>query len=42
MAKQLKKKRFQLREKGHNPKAIEGAGDIVIWKWNNLKKCLIP
>jgi len=40
MAKQLNKKRIQLREKGHNPKPIEGAGVVVAWRWNNLKKWL--
>ena len=40
MAKQLNKKRIQLREKGHCPKPLEDAGDIVAWKWKNLKKWL--
>jgi len=40
MARQLNKRRFQLREKGHCPKPIEGAGDVVAWKWKNLKKQL--
>ena len=40
MAKQLNKKRIQLREKGHNPKAIDSAGEVVAWRWNNLKKWL--
>lgn len=41
LAKQLDKKRFQLCEKGHNPKSINGAGEVVVWKWKNLKKYLI-
>ncbi len=40
MAKQLGKKRFQLREKGHNPQAINGAGEVVAWQWKNLRKWL--
>lgn len=40
MAKQLAKRRFQLREKGHNPKPLNGAGDVVVWNWKNLKKWL--
>ena len=40
MARQLNKKRFQLREKGHNPKAISGAGKVVAWRWDNLRKWL--
>jgi hypothetical protein len=40
MAKQLTKRRFQLREKKHCPKPLEGAGDVITWKWKNLKKYL--
>ncbi len=40
MARQLNKRRFQLREKRHNPQRIEGAGEVVAWTWNNLKKKL--
>ena len=40
MAKQLNKKRFQLREKGHNPQAISDAGEVVAWRWENLRKWL--
>ncbi len=40
MARQLDKRRFQLREKGHNPKSLQGAGEVVAWTWNNLKKYL--
>ena len=40
MVKKLNRKRFQLREKGHSPKPLEDAGEIVAWKWKNLKKWL--
>ena len=40
MAKQLGKKRFQLREKGHNPQSINDAGKVVAWRWENLRKWL--
>lgn len=40
MAMQLNRKRFQLREKGHNPKPIDNAGEVVAWRWNNLNKWL--
>ena len=40
MAIQLDRKRFQLREKGRNPKSIDDAGEVVAWRWNNLKKWL--
>lgn len=40
MAKQIGKKRFQLRKKGHCPTPIEDAGEVVAWKWKNLKKRL--
>ena len=40
MARQLGKKRFQLRKRGHSPKPLEGAGEVVVWKWKNLKKQL--
>ncbi|MFC1945435.1 hypothetical protein ACFLWF_01630 [Chloroflexota bacterium] len=38
MAKQLNKRRFQLREKGRNPKPLNSAGIVIAWTWNNLKK----
>jgi len=38
MAKQLDKRRFQLRTRGHWPISIEGAGEVVAWKWKNIKK----
>ena len=40
MAKQINKKRFQLRRRGHNPHPLEGAGEVVAWKWKNLKNYL--
>lgn len=40
MAKQIGKRRFQLRKQGYNPKPLEGAGDVVAWRWKNLKKYL--
>lgn len=40
MARQIGKRRFQLRNQGHNPKQLEGAGPVVAWKWKNLKRYL--
>ena len=40
MAKDLGKRRFQLRKKGHWPKSVDGAGEVVAWKWKNLKQRL--
>lgn len=40
MAKDLGKTRFQLRKKGHWPRSVDGAGEVVAWKWKNLKKRL--
>lgn len=40
MAKQIGKKRFQLRKKGQCPTPIDGAGEVVAWRWKNLKKRL--
>ena len=40
MAKQIGKNRFQLRKRGECPSSIDGAGDVVAWKWKNLKKRL--
>ncbi len=40
MARQLGKKRFQLRKRGQSPISIEGGGEVVVWKWKNLKKRL--
>lgn len=40
MAREIGKRRFQLREKGHNPQSLQDAGEVVAWTWNNLKKYL--
>ena len=40
MAIDLNKKRYQLRKKGQWPKSIDGAGEVVAWKWKNLQKIL--
>ena len=37
MARQLGKKRFQLRKQGNWPTPVEGPGGVVAWKWENLK-----
>ncbi len=38
MAKQIDKKRFQLRKRGHWPTSVEGGGEVFAWKWKNIKK----
>ena len=40
MARDIGKRRFQLRKRGQCPKAIEGGGEVVAWRWKNLKKRL--
>jgi len=40
MAKDLGKRRFQLRKRGHCPEPVHGAGEVVAWKWKNLKQRL--
>ncbi len=40
MAIQLNKRIFQLRKQGHQPTPFEGAGEVVAWKWKNLKSRL--
>ena len=40
MARELEKRRFQLRKKGQWPKSLKGAGEVVVWKWKNLQKWL--
>lgn len=40
MARQIGKRRFQLRKQGHSPKPLEGAGTVVALRWKNLKKYL--
>lgn len=37
MARDLSKKRFQLRKKGQFPTPLSGGGEVVAWKWKNLK-----
>lgn len=37
MARELEKRRFQLRKKGQWPKSLNGAGEVVAWKWKNIK-----
>ena len=37
MAKQLGKRRFQLRKQGKWPTPVDGGGDVVAWKWKNIK-----
>ena len=37
MARDLGKKRFQLRKKGQFPTSLNGGGEVVAWKWKNLK-----
>lgn len=40
MARQINKPRFQLRKRGQQPRPIEDAGEVVAWRWKNLKKRL--
>ena len=37
MARQLRKRIFQLRKQGDWPTPVEGAGEVIAWKWKNLK-----
>ena len=37
MARDLGKKRFQLRKKGQFPTPLNGGGEVVAWKWKNLR-----
>jgi hypothetical protein len=37
IARQLGKRKFQLRKQGQWPTPLNGAGDVVAWKWKNLK-----
>ncbi len=41
MARELEKRRFQLRKRGQWPKSLNGAGEVVAWKWKNLQKWLV-
>ncbi|HUT67668.1 MAG TPA: TIR domain-containing protein [Dehalococcoidales bacterium] len=40
MAREMNRRRFQLREKGHNPKPFEDCGEVVAWTKKNLQKYL--
>ena len=40
MARHIGKRRFQVRKKGQWPKSLDGAGEVVAWRWKNLKKHL--
>ncbi len=40
MAREIGKRRFQLRKQGHEPQKIKGAGSVVAWKKKNLQKYL--
>jgi hypothetical protein len=37
IARELKKKRFQLKPQGKEYERVPGGGDVVAWKQNNLK-----
>ena len=39
-ARDLGKRRFQLRKRGQFPTRLDGAGEVVAWKWKNLKRRL--
>ena len=36
----LKKRRFQLRPQGKKWQPMSGAGEMVVWTWENLKRKL--
>ncbi len=38
IAKELGKRRFQLRPQGKKWQPMKGGGDLVVWTWNNLKR----
>lgn len=40
MARHINKRRFQIRKRGQFPTPIEGAGEVVAWRWKNLKERL--
>lgn len=40
IANRLGKRCFQLMPQGKNWQPMDGAGDVVVWKWPNLKKKL--
>ena len=40
IARGLRKRRFQLRPQGRNPKPVKGGGRTVKWIWPNLQRAL--
>jgi len=40
IAKDLRKRRFQLKPQGTNPTPVKDAGPVVNWTWNKLKTLL--
>ncbi len=40
VAKGLKKRRFQIRPQGKKWNPMSGAGEMVVWTWDNLKRKL--
>ena len=40
IAKGLKKRRFQLRPQGKKWQPMRGAGELVVWTWENLQRKL--
>lgn len=41
IAKGLRKRRFQLKPQGTNPKPVDGGGPVVNWTRKKLEKCLV-
>jgi hypothetical protein len=42
IAKNLGKRRFQLKSQGTNPTPVKNAGPVINWTWNKLKTALRP
>ena len=42
IAKGMNKRRFQLRPQGKKWKPMKGAGKMVVWTWENLRRELSP
>ena len=40
MARNIGKRRFQLRKRGHWPIPLKGAGEVIAWRWKNIKNQL--
>ena len=38
----MKKRRFQLRPQGAKWKSMKGAGETIVWTWENLRRKLSP